>query len=64
MHSTVFSRLVCVYQSKEIIGSSYMQYACERLLRFIITNILTMNSLAGLEPTRTHAVHGRKITLS
>ena len=63
MQYAVFCSLVCVYSTKEIIESSYMQRACERLLRFIITNILTMNSLAGLESTRTHAIRGRKITL-
>ena len=64
MQCAVFSSLVCVYSTKEIIESSYMQYACDRLLRFIITNILTMNSLAGLESTRKHTVRGRKFALS
>ena len=54
---------LCI-STKEIIESIYVQYDCESLLRFIITNILTMNSLAKLESTRTHAVRGRKITLS
>ena len=38
-----------------------MQYDCEGLLSFIITNILTTNSLAGLKSTRTCAVRRRKL---
>ena len=41
-----------------------MQYDCESLLRFIITNILTINSLAILKSTRSCAVRSRKFTLS
>ena len=41
-----------------------MKYDCESLLRSIITNILTINSLAGLKSTRTCAVCRIKFTLS
>ena len=47
-----------------MVESSYMQYYYASHLGFPIPNISTINSLARIKSMRSHAIHGRKITLN